>query len=164
MKRNDACTFLCVCARLCGLPRIVGLQERTKDTRSRSCSLLSAITEILGKALDYRGRTNGVFVSLLFLKILSWRVFQITEEVMSFHLDFDSLKINYFPWCLHFYLLQLGHYVLAESPWGIALQRAGSFLPHPTAFDLTEIGFCCVYAVFLLHLILEVVHTHLTSR
>lgn len=126
---------LCLCAHMCGLLPILGLQERTKDTRLRSCSLPSAITEILGKALGYGGRTNGVFVSLLFLKILSWRVFQIIEEIMSFHFDFDSLKINYFPWCLHFHLLQLGHYVLGRGPWGTALPRAGSFSPHPATFD-----------------------------
>lgn len=72
-----------VCTRV-WMARVLGLHEgrRTHGSVPALCPLPSAVSEILGKALDAGGRTNGVFVSLLFLKILHWRVFQIIEEIV----------------------------------------------------------------------------------
>lgn len=65
------------------------------------------------KAIDnYGNPTNRFFVSLPFLKILSKKIVQISQEIMSLSFDFDNLKINYFPCCLSFYHVQMGCCVL----------------------------------------------------
>lgn len=64
------------------------------------------------------GERMGFLLACCFLKYFAGEHSKLLKK-LSFHFDFDSLKINYFPWCLHFHLLQLGHYVLGRKPWGV---------------------------------------------